>query len=779
MQSVAPLIIGLLAALIGQLLLNQYLLWGLVPALVALVLWATSRQTATDNEDRPLALPNLGLAVVLGLHFWNLGQSLPGLFYDEAVNISEALEIFGQSGWQAWSDNLSGRPTLFLYFLGFAHRLFGDHWLVARAAVVTINALSVLAMAWALHPILGPRRARIAAIIFGVSAYHLLFSRFIYEASISSLPLLIAIGAAVRVPRDTRWRWWIVLGLALAAGLWTYAAFRLAPLAIFAALAGWALTHRTEWKRISVGIAASAAITLAVAGPLIRVAADEPDKFMQRAREASILRDFAERGVLQPLAHNLAAYGQMFFANSASSNQIFQFPALGTPAAVLLWVGLGLAVGMVIRHQTTVVWFVLFWWFAGLAPGIITRSIEAPHWSRTLYALPAVAVIVAMGLEGIVGLAARRWRSIATAAVLAIVIVGELWAFHTRVERNRRVHDFFSPMPSRAAEVARQRVAEGRRVLASDAIVTEPYVNHVFFTIAGDAASKIAPLVLWSSVPAPVSDRLTSLLLAPDDRETVDLLSLLFPAAELHEHKNLWGDPLVSELTIPGGAGPPGGNSGGVLFRSSGDYRFSVGDDVALELEGLEIRDGDRLRVPAGIWRVDCVPECAVAEIRVSGPEDLRLSDFLFDDPMAGHGLLATYRDADGGSHTQLDRVFTADKRGRDQEWFGIRWDGRLSVPADGEYRFRTISDDGSRIWIDGELVVDNWGSHGMEAKQESLELEGGDHSIQVEYQDFGGEAGFELSWVPPDAEGPKEIPVSLLRPLSGPQRLEGGEIGE
>lgn len=207
MRSVAPLIIGLLAALIGQLLLNQYLLWGLVPAAVALVLWALSWQEKTDDREQPMALFNLGLVIVLGLHFWNLGQSLPGLFYDEAVNISEALEIFGQSRWQQWSNSLSGRPTLFLYLLGFVHRLFGEPWLVARAAVVIVNALSVLAMVWALHPILGQRRTRIAAIIFGVSAYHLLFSRFIYEASISSLPLLIAVGAAIRVTRDARRRW--------------------------------------------------------------------------------------------------------------------------------------------------------------------------------------------------------------------------------------------------------------------------------------------------------------------------------------------------------------------------------------------------------------------------------------------------------------------------------------------------------------------------------------------------------------------------------------------
>ena len=63
--------------------------------------------------------------------------------------------------------------------------------------------------------------------------------------------------------------------------------------------------------------------------------------------------------------------------------------------------------------------------------------------------------------------------------------------------------------------------------------------------------------------------------------------------------------------------------------------------------------------------------------------------------------------------------------------------------------------------------------------KPSDLELERGDHSFLVEYEDFGGEAGFEMSWVPPGAEQPQEIPASLLRPSSGPQRIENAVVGE
>ena len=62
----------------------------------------------------------------------------------------------------------------------------------------------------------------------------------------------------------------------LGVGLWTYAAFRLVPPLIGAALVGWALTRRAYWRRIGIGIAVAAAVALVVASPLIRVAVDDP-----------------------------------------------------------------------------------------------------------------------------------------------------------------------------------------------------------------------------------------------------------------------------------------------------------------------------------------------------------------------------------------------------------------------------------------------------------------------------------------------------------------------
>jgi len=40
----------------------------------------------------------------------------------------------------------------------------------------------------------------------------------------------------------------------------------------------------------------------------------------------------------------------------------------------------------------------------------------------------------------------------------------------------------------------------------------------------------------------------------------------------------------------------------------------------------------------------------------------------------------------------------------------GVRWTGRITAPESGEYRFGFQSLDGYRVWIDGKLLVDDWG---------------------------------------------------------------------
>jgi len=87
----------------------------------------------------------------------------------------------------------------------------------------------------------------------------------------------------------------------------------------------------------------------------------------------------------------------------------------------------------------------------------------------------------------------------------------------------------------------------------------------------------------------------------------------------------------------------------------------------------------------------------------------------------------------------------------RDQnDYFGFEFSGYIEVPADGDYTFYTSSDDGSKLYIGEEEIVDNDGLHGVQESSGSIGLKAGKHAIRVVFFEKTGEESLSVSW-----EGP------------------------
>ena len=82
---------------------------------------------------------------------------------------------------------------------------------------------------------------------------------------------------------------------------------------------------------------------------------------------------------------------------------------------------------------------------------------------------------------------------------------------------------------------------------------------------------------------------------------------------------------------------------------------------------------------------------------------------------------------------------------------FALRFSGMIQIPKAGKYTFFVTSDDGSRIYVDGKLLVDNDRLQGMTEGSGTIELIAGSHSIVVTYFDNGGSEGLEVAWSGPD----------------------------
>jgi len=93
---------------------------------------------------------------------------------------------------------------------------------------------------------------------------------------------------------------------------------------------------------------------------------------------------------------------------------------------------------------------------------------------------------------------------------------------------------------------------------------------------------------------------------------------------------------------------------------------------------------------------------------------------------------------------------------------FGLIYDGYIKIARDGIYTFYTGSDDGSQLWLHGQLVVDNDGLHGYEEKSAQMGLKAGLHPIQVRFFEAGGGERLTVHYEGPGI-GKTTVPANLL----------------
>jgi hypothetical protein len=80
-------------------------------------------------------------------------------------------------------------------------------------------------------------------------------------------------------------------------------------------------------------------------------------------------------------------------------------------------------------------------------------------------------------------------------------------------------------------------------------------------------------------------------------------------------------------------------------------------------------------------------------------------------------------------------------------EHFSVRWSGWLQAPGSGIFSFFVNADDGVRLWIDGDLIIDDWNDHPGERAATARLQANHKHDIRLEFYENGGVASCQLSW--------------------------------
>jgi hypothetical protein len=141
----------------------------------------------------------------------------------------------------------------------------------------------------------------------------------------------------------------------------------------------------------------------------------------------------------------------------------------------------------------------------------------------------------------------------------------------------------------------------------------------------------------------------------------------------------------------------------------------------------------------------------------ISGQAKERFGRFTQRSGQPVHGLTGEYFDNINFTATEMERTDpTVDydwgnhsPPGIGPDTFSARWSGQVEAAYSEPYTFYTISDDGVRVWLDGQLIIDNWRDHAPteNTSREITLVDGQRYDIRMEYYENGGGAVAKLGW--------------------------------
>lgn len=119
------------------------------------------------------------------------------------------------------------------------------------------------------------------------------------------------------------------------------------------------------------------------------------------------------------------------------------------------------------------------------------------------------------------------------------------------------------------------------------------------------------------------------------------------------------------------------------------------------------------------------------------------------------------------------------------QDKFSAKWTGQIGpIQKSGTYTFSVESDDGARLFINGKKLIDHFGPQDDVTNTATIDLSAGQtYSIELDYNQLGGNANCHLRWLTPQDSQPKPersvwipdgqwIDLWSGKTISGPQNI-------
>lgn len=350
--------------------------------------------------------------IAAAFRLYQIAQLPPGDGYDPAYYGVDALQILRGARPIFFPSNF-GREALFSYLVAACVLVWGPTALAVHMASAIVGILTIPTLYLLAEELFSEESAplrlwgsAIAATMLAVSYWHLNWSRYGVRAILLPLFVTWTIYYLWRGERTQSRRDYIACGIVLGLSLYTYQAARLLPVLVVVSFMYRFIQQRAFARRDVENLFLIVCISLVVFAPLGYYFLKHPGSFSERILQAVIF------DASQGSAENQQAFAQQFlnvlslFGIRGDTEPYSTIP--GRPALNIFFAGL-FCIGLVsclIQYKKPRYTFVLIWWVIMLSPATI--SAQALAAKRAIGALPAVALLIAVGAVGIWKVLQRR-----------------------------------------------------------------------------------------------------------------------------------------------------------------------------------------------------------------------------------------------------------------------------------------------------------------------------------------------------------------------------------
>jgi murein DD-endopeptidase MepM/ murein hydrolase activator NlpD len=146
-------------------------------------------------------------------------------------------------------------------------------------------------------------------------------------------------------------------------------------------------------------------------------------------------------------------------------------------------------------------------------------------------------------------------------------------------------------------------------------------------------------------------------------------------------------------------------------------------------------------------WNIQVASPPACPNSPLATPDDRWKLEIWGNRDLAG-GTVEQRYDAPGSAGFRFDWGGGGPSACAGGDNFGVRFSRRAYFSKSATYEFTTTTDDGVRLWVDGNLLIDQWVDQAPTSHRARFALSAGWHDLRMDYYENGGGAFAELAWV-------------------------------